>query len=68
VNFEPKDDITGGIKMNKLQEEYLSDTIGILVSYDNENTVEGLQKLIDETRERLIKIKTNTVTEKDFGR
>jgi hypothetical protein len=60
--------IKGGIKMNKLQEEYLSDTIGILVSYDNENTVEGLKKLIDETRERLIKIKTNTVTEKDLGR
>lgn len=32
---------------------YLEDTRDILINYDGETTVKGLQELIDETRERI---------------
>lgn len=32
---------------------YLGDTRDILINYDGETTVKGMQELIDETRERI---------------
>ncbi|ETI67865.1 hypothetical protein [Neobacillus vireti] len=53
--------------MNDIEKEYLSDTIAILVGYDGEHEVDGLKALIDETRERLIKLYKREVTKIDLG-
>lgn len=53
--------------MNKHEKEFLDDTIAILIGYDGETTVEGLKGLIDETRERLIKLYKRNVTKEDLG-
>lgn len=53
--------------MNENEKTYLEDTIGILINYDGEHTVKGLKALIDETRQRLIKISKNEVTQDDLG-
>jgi hypothetical protein len=53
--------------MNEIEKTYLGDTIGILISYDGEHTVEGLKALIDETRERLIKLSKGEVKKEDLG-
>ncbi|MEC0276883.1 hypothetical protein [Peribacillus frigoritolerans] len=51
--------------MNEHEKLFLQDTIDILVNYDGEHQVEGLKALIDETRERLIKLSRNEVTKED---
>jgi hypothetical protein len=53
--------------MTKDEKIFLDDTIGILVSYDNEYTIEGLKRLIDETKERLIKISEGEIKKEDLG-
>lgn len=53
--------------MTEDEKVFLKDTIGILVNYDGEHTVEGLKALIDETRQRLIKISKGEVTKDDLG-
>ena len=53
--------------MNDYEKAYLSDTIDILIGYDGETTVEGLKSLIDETRERLIKLHKRQVKREDLG-
>lgn len=56
-----------GLLLLQNKVEYLKDTIGILVNYDNENNVEGLKALIDETRTRLDKILNGEVSDEDLG-
>lgn len=53
--------------MNKTEIAFLHDTIDILVGYDGEHQVAGLKALIDEARERLIKLASGNVTETDLG-
>jgi hypothetical protein len=53
--------------MNKIEKEYLQTTRDILVGYDGEHTVEGLKKLIDETRERLEKALHGEIKDEDLS-
>jgi hypothetical protein len=55
-----------GWSMTELEDRFLSDTIAILIGYDGCNTVESLKGLIDEARERLIKLRHGHVTENDI--
>ena len=62
-------------KIDDRTKEYLQTTRDILVGYDGEHTVEGLKKLVDETRERLekalhgdIKDEDLSLTEEQFNR
>lgn len=53
--------------MKKIEKEFLQDTIDILVSYDGEHESGALKSLVDETRERLIKLANGRVVKKDLG-
>lgn len=46
-------------------DQYLADTIAILIGYDGFDTVDTLKDLIDETRERLVKLYRHEVTRAD---
>lgn len=53
--------------MNERQKQYLGDTIGILFDYDGYRTVPQLMGLVDECRERLVKLLQDDITDDDLG-
>lgn len=52
--------------MTNLERRYLMDTWGILVDYDGARTVESLKSLIDEAKDRLLKVIDGEVTKKEY--
>jgi hypothetical protein len=53
--------------MNEKEKVFLEDTIDILVDYDGCKTVEQLKGLIDEIRERLIKLANGKIEDEDLS-
>lgn len=53
--------------MTERERYFLQDTIDILVGYDGCHTIESLKALINETRERLIKLERGNITKEDVG-
>jgi hypothetical protein len=57
----------GFFTQSEIKKIYLQDTIGILAEYDGCDTVASLKALVDETRERLIKLSSGKVELEDIG-
>ena len=53
--------------MNQIEKMYLADTIALLNRYDGEHQVDDLKAIIDETKERLVKIINGKLVKEDLG-
>ena len=54
-------------RMTPSERTYLQDTVSILEDYDGEKSVDGLKALVDETKDRVIKVLKHEVDEEDSG-